>query len=124
MSRAGTRIASRHRIQAVDARQGSEPFMPSAQRIFRRNEMEDMNRRQALGALAATSAGMVIANLTGVAQMDAHAQTSAGAAPAFRGQNQPKPLPFDPAKLNGLSEKLIRSHWENNYQGAVRALNA
>jgi len=86
--------------------------------------MEDMNRRQALGALAATSAGMVIANLTGVAQMDAHAQTSAGGAPAFRGQHQPKPLPFDPAKLNGLSEKLIRSHWENNYQGAVRALNA
>jgi spermidine/putrescine-binding protein len=33
-------------------------------------------------------------------------------------------LPFDPAKLDGLSEKLIRSHWENNYQGAVNALNA
>ena len=31
---------------------------------------------------------------------------------------------FDPAKLTGLSEKLIRSHWENNYQGTVRALNA
>ena len=86
--------------------------------------MEDMNRRQALGALAAASAGIVIANLTGVAQMDAHAQTSAGGATAFRGQHQPKPLPFDPAKLNGISEKLIRSHWENNYQGAVRALNA
>lgn len=36
---------------------------------------------------------------------------------AFRGQHQPKPLSFDPAKLNGLSEKLIRSHWENNYGG-------
>lgn len=33
-----------------------------------------------------------------------------------------KPLPFDPAKLNGLSERLIRSHWENNYGGSVRAL--
>ena len=54
--------------------------------------------------------------------MDAHAQTPG--APAFRGQHQVKPLPFDPGKLNGLSEKLIRSHWENNYQGAVRALNA
>ncbi|HXG67797.1 MAG TPA: Fe-Mn family superoxide dismutase [Blastocatellia bacterium] len=43
---------------------------------------------------------------------------------AFRGQHQPKPLSFDPAKLKGLSEKLIRSHWENNYGGAVRALNA
>jgi superoxide dismutase, Fe-Mn family len=38
--------------------------------------------------------------------------------------HQPKPLPFDPAKLKGLSEKLIRSHHENNYTGAVRALNA
>jgi Fe-Mn family superoxide dismutase len=42
---------------------------------------------------------------------------------AFRGQHQPKPLPFDAAKLNGISEKLIRSHWENNYSGSVRALN-
>jgi Fe-Mn family superoxide dismutase len=42
---------------------------------------------------------------------------------AFSGQHQPKPLGFDPAKLRGLSEKLIRSHWENNYGGAVRALN-
>ena len=25
-----------------------------------------------------------------------------------------KPLSFDPAVLNGPSEKLIRSHWENN----------
>ena len=26
-----------------------------------------------------------------------------------------KPLPFDPAKINGLSEKLLVSHYENNY---------
>jgi len=44
--------------------------------------------------------------------------------PPFRGEHQPRPLPFDPAKLQGLSEKLMRSHWENNYGGAVRALNA
>ena len=43
---------------------------------------------------------------------------------AFRGQHQAKPLPFDPAKLKGISEKLIRSHHENNYGGAVKALNA
>ena len=35
-----------------------------------------------------------------------------------------KPLSCDPKKLNGLSEKLIVSHWENNYGGAVRRLNA
>ena len=35
-----------------------------------------------------------------------------------------KPLSCDPARLNGLSEILILSHWENNYGGAVKRLNA
>ena len=43
--------------------------------------------------------------------------------PAYRGNHEPKPLPFDPAKLRGLSEKLLRSHHENNYTGAVKRLN-
>ena len=37
---------------------------------------------------------------------------------------QTKPLRCDPAKLKGLSEKLIVSHYENNYSGAVKRLNA
>ncbi|XUW93653.1 Fe-Mn family superoxide dismutase (plasmid) [Burkholderia sp. M6-3] len=37
---------------------------------------------------------------------------------------QMKPLACDPAKLAGLSEKLIVSHYENNYGGAVKRLNA
>jgi superoxide dismutase, Fe-Mn family len=37
---------------------------------------------------------------------------------------QMKPLPFDPAKLEGLSEELIVSHHQNNYGGAVKRLNA
>jgi Fe-Mn family superoxide dismutase len=35
-----------------------------------------------------------------------------------------RPLSFDPARLDGLSERLIRSHWENNYGGSVRTLVA
>ena len=35
-----------------------------------------------------------------------------------------KKLPFDPAKIKGLSEKLLVSHHENNYSGAVKRLNA
>src|SRR6266702_1894817 len=35
-----------------------------------------------------------------------------------------KPLSCDPTTLKGLSEKLIVSHWENNYGGAVKRLNA
>jgi Fe-Mn family superoxide dismutase len=37
---------------------------------------------------------------------------------------QTKPLSCDPARLKGLSEKLIVSHYENNYGGAVTRLNA
>ncbi len=33
-----------------------------------------------------------------------------GTAPAFVGRHQPRPPPFDPAKLRGLSERLLRSH--------------
>ena len=35
-----------------------------------------------------------------------------------------KPLGCDPTRLKGLSEKLIVSHYENNYGGAVKRLNA
>jgi Fe-Mn family superoxide dismutase len=36
----------------------------------------------------------------------------------------PQDLPFDPSRLNGLSERLLRSHHQNNYGGAVKRLNA
>jgi superoxide dismutase, Fe-Mn family len=35
-----------------------------------------------------------------------------------------KPLLFKPHRLNGLSDKLLVSHYENNYGGALRRLNA
>jgi Fe-Mn family superoxide dismutase len=76
------------------------------------------SRRTVLGALGA-GATLSLAR-------KALAQEPVAAKPpaAFRGEHQPQPLPFDPSKLRGLSEQLIRSHWENNYGGSVRALNA
>jgi len=56
----------------------------------------------------------------------AAAEGSGAPAPAglaFTHQLTPTPLPFDPRSLKGLSERLIGSHWENNYSGAVKALN-
>lgn len=35
-----------------------------------------------------------------------------------------KPLGCDPQRIKGMSEKLIVSHYENNYGGAVKRLNA
>jgi len=34
-----------------------------------------------------------------------------------------RPISFKPPRLNGLSAKLIASHYENNYGGAVKRLN-
>jgi Fe-Mn family superoxide dismutase len=42
------------------------------------------------------------------------------AAPGFT----PQPLPFDPKAVPGLSEKLLVSHHDNNYAGAVKRLGA
>lgn len=39
-------------------------------------------------------------------------------------ENRIQDLPFDPTVLRGLSEKLLRSHHQNNYGGAVKRLNA
>jgi Fe-Mn family superoxide dismutase len=35
-----------------------------------------------------------------------------------------KQLPCDPAAIKGMSEKLIVSHYQNNYGGAVNRFNA
>jgi Fe-Mn family superoxide dismutase len=78
--------------------------------------MENISRREAItGVLAAGASALA---LGGKAEGQTETLTM-----AFAGKHQPKPLPFDPAKLSGLSEKLVRSHHENNYSGAVKALN-
>ena len=79
--------------------------------------MRDISRREAMGTMLLAGAGLTLTSL-----INAEAQTPA-APKAFAGQHKPRPLPFDPTRLKGISEKLIKSHWENNYSGAVNALN-
>ncbi len=68
-----------------------------------------IDRRLLLGGLA----------LAGAAAGAAQAQPAA--AP---GAFAPQPLPFDPKAVPGLSEKLLTSHHDNNYVGAVKRLGA
>jgi len=77
--------------------------------------MTDLNRRDAISAVGL---GIAVA----AASPSIAAETPI-AAPTFGGKHQPILLKFDPAKLPGLSEKLIRSHYDNNYIGSVRTLN-
>jgi Fe-Mn family superoxide dismutase len=37
---------------------------------------------------------------------------------------EPKPLSLDPKAIKGISEKVLVSHYDNNYVGAVKRLNA
>ena len=72
-----------------------------------------LDRREMLGATLSAAA---------LAPGLAHAQTMAmaPAAPAYT----PVPLPFDPKTIVGLSEKLLNSHHDNNYVGAVKRIGS
>ena len=82
--------------------------------------MNKITRREALTGILATGVATLVAgggvNAEGVLQTETFA-------PSFAGKHAPKPLPFDATKLTGISEKLITSHHDNNYVGAVKALN-
>ena len=83
----------------------------------------EMTRREALTALA-TGASAVFINARGVAMVGE--ESGAGATSGVRvapGTHRLASLPFDPKTLKGLSEKLIVSHHENNYGGALKNLN-
>jgi Fe-Mn family superoxide dismutase len=82
--------------------------------------MSDLTRRETLGALAV--AGVALAATRG--ECEPVIAPVIAPAPAYAGAHTVKPLPFDPAALPGLSERLLRSHHENNYGGALKRLNA
>ena len=83
-------------------------------------------RRAILSGLAGASALLVHRAARGEAAAPASGaktQPAPAAPPALSGTHTLQPLPFKPAALRGLSERMITSHHENNYGGAVRNLN-
>ena len=76
--------------------------------------MQDPDRRQLL-----TAAAVLAAAAPAAAAAQAPAPPPSGPM-TFA----PKPLPFDPKTIAGLSEKLLVSHHDNNYVGAVTRLGA
>jgi superoxide dismutase, Fe-Mn family len=72
----------------------------------------------ALGTATAIGAGAFAG--TGPERKKDIAGRAAGPAP---GNHVPVALPFGPGQLKGISEKLIVSHHDNNYVGAVKSLN-
>lgn len=84
-------------------------------------EFPIVTRRTALGLLGAAASLPLVAS-GGVAMAEAATPTERPR--SYRGEHAAKPLPFDPKRLRGISEKLVVSHHENNYTGAVKRLNA
>ena len=76
-----------------------------------------ISRRDALTTILATAPVLATSGASAIA---ATATKAAGVPP---GQHVLAPLPFDPKKLKGLSERLLVSHHENNYGGALKNLN-
>jgi Fe-Mn family superoxide dismutase len=79
-----------------------------------------IDRRELLRSTAVGLGAALIAGQAGAQEQTGAAQVRAE---SFAQAHQPKPLPFNSASLNGLSQRLIDSHWQNNYGGSVRALN-
>lgn len=70
------------------------------------------------------TAGAVLAGATAIGNSPAQgAEAKIGIGPMSY-MPQPLPLPFDPKGITGLSEKLLVSHHDNNYLGAVKRLGA
>jgi Fe-Mn family superoxide dismutase len=88
----------------------------------------DFTRRDALTALTLGCAAMVTACVGRAGGKDAARLSTPGdpimTTPlALAGNHTMVPLPFAPGALEGLSEKLITSHHDNNYGAAVKGLN-
>lgn len=80
------------------------------------------NRRDALktfGLGALGVAAVASSSMSKAQQQEAMAAVGS----AFATDAEIKPLSFEADQLDGISENVITSHWENNYAGSVRALN-
>ena len=79
----------------------------------------DMERRDFIHRAGLLAGSAAIATMI---EQPAFAQGAAQGAKAMT--YEPKPLSIDPKSINGISEKVLVSHYENNYVGAVKRLNA
>jgi superoxide dismutase, Fe-Mn family len=94
------------------------------------NNCACMTRREALATITMGSAAL-LTGCAGARQMAPGADHPSAAAgepvmtnqTALAGNHQVVPLPFAAGSLTGISERMISSHHENNYGGAVRNLN-
>jgi Fe-Mn family superoxide dismutase len=79
--------------------------------------VERRNFIRSVGLLAGAAAAATLVERTALAQTS----SQSGSKPMTY---QAKPLSFDPKSIKGISERVLVSHYENNYVGAVKRLSA
>src|SRR5215831_4463235 len=72
------------------------------------DQMERRDFIQGVGVLASAAAAVTLIEQPAFAQTGAKSMTY-----------EPKPLSLDPKSIKGISEKVLVSHYENNYVGAA-----
>jgi Fe-Mn family superoxide dismutase len=85
-----------------------------------------MSRREVLletGGAVALLSGIATASKARAANIAGPLNVAAASGDAHKAKHKVVPLPFDPKKLKGLSERMIVSHHDNNYAAAVNSLN-
>ncbi|MGE3725056.1 MAG: superoxide dismutase [Candidatus Sericytochromatia bacterium] len=79
-----------------------------------------MNRRHMLKVLG--GGALALTGLESLRQLPALAEVAKTPTPALTGSPGLLPLSFEPTRLSGLSARLLTSHHQNNYGGAVKRL--
>src|SRR5262249_59430405 len=99
---------------------------------MRNDDSNLFTRRDAIVALAASTATLAGCTRPALAKTPTPTPPSTTTAstqpgvpqmpspPALTGAHNIVPLPFKPTALNGISEKMIVSHHDNNYASAVK----
>src|ERR1051326_7171567 len=123
------RCGPRRTASPISTRSRS-PRSTEAPSVWRLTMTTELDRRSFVQAGSALTAGAVAAAAIGAGEAVAQTpQPAPGATAQPPAAPKPKsfdmkPMPFDPKKIKGISEKLLISHYENNYGGAVKRLNA
>jgi hypothetical protein len=80
----------------------------------------EFDRHRFSEASGIAAAGVIA--FAAVSQPVGAAQASSLASGRSPVRYQIKPMPFDPSHIKGMYEKILNSHCENNYAGAVTRL--
>jgi Fe-Mn family superoxide dismutase len=112
--------AARHQRQLAFQQRSDQQSFGGTYHKRRTDMIDGIERRDFIHGAGLLAGVAAVSTLT---EQAAQAQSAAktGAKPMTY---EIKPLSFDPKNIKGMSEKILVSHYENNYSGAVKRLNA